>query len=69
MTPPQVFHPSSYYPDDLKMLTRVCGLMRIELGYESGGKGAKVIADRALALFTAGVSDEADLLQKLRQQA
>jgi hypothetical protein len=69
MTPPQVFSPSSYYPDDLKMLTRVCGLMRVELGHESGSDGAKAIADRAFALFASGVSDEADLLQKLRQKA
>ncbi len=62
-------HPSIYYPEELKMLSRVCRTMRLERGVAATDEGSKEIADLAMALYSAGISDEADLMQKLRQQA
>jgi hypothetical protein len=62
-------HPTIYYPEELKMLTRICKVVRRERGIDVKSDGAKEIADRALELYSSGITDDATLLQMLRLRA
>jgi hypothetical protein len=58
-----------YYPEELHMLSHVCRRLRWERGIKASDESAKDIADLALILYSAGISEETDLIQKLRQRA
>ncbi len=58
-----------YYPEELHFLSHVCRKVRWEKGIKSGDERAKDIADLALVLYSAGISEETELIQKLRKRA